>query len=112
MVTWTLFFVYMVFSYIGFSIFAQMGGGTGTTVLTTITSALRPLSFVILVVSNIIWSITIFYGLKNTPYAVPMLYAGGVIISFIYATLFMGGEVTLLRICGVGVIVVGIYLLS
>jgi multidrug transporter EmrE-like cation transporter len=53
----------------------------------------------------------VFSGFGWTKFAVPAAIALGVITSFVYSAVFLGGAVSLVRILGIVLILAGIYLL-
>ncbi len=106
-----LFAVFSVLAYVCISAFAHMTGGTSATLLQSALSALKPLPLLLLVIGNIFFSMAVFSGLGWTKFAVPAAIALGVITSFAYSALFLGGAVTVAKIAGIALILGGIYLL-
>ncbi len=107
-----LFFVLLsVATYTCISILGQLTGGTSMTLLQAATALFRPLPFVIMLVANVLFSTALFMGFQVTKFAIPAALACGVITSFIYSVVMLGGVVTVFRLGGVVLILAGIFLL-
>ncbi|GEM_PF-1265901 len=107
-----LFFVLSLITYTLVAWFGQLTGGSGGTFWQDVLSIFKPLPLLIIFVSNAFFAAALSMGFKLSPYAVPMAIAIGVIASFVYSTLFLGGTVTWVKIMGVVAILGGIYLLK
>ena len=110
--TAVLFFVLSLITYTLVAWFGQLTGGSTGTFWQDVLSIFKPLPLLIILVSNAFFAAALSMGFKLSPYAVPMAIAIGVIASFIYSTIFLGGVVTWVKVVGVGAILVGIYLLK
>lgn len=106
-----LFFVFGVIAYALISLFGQMTGGEGKTLLDVALAAVKPLPLLVLIVGNIFFAMAIFTALTITPFAIPATIALGAIVAFAYSVLFLGGTVTLLKVFGVVLILAGIFFL-
>lgn len=106
-----LFALFSVLAYVCISLFGQMTGSGASTLWGAALSALRPLPLLILVAGNVFFSMAVYSGLAWTRFAIPAALALGVITSFIYSALFLGGTVTLLKLAGVALILCGIFFL-
>lgn len=106
-----LFAIFSVLAYTCISFFAQITGGGSATLLQAALSAVRPLPILILIVGNIFFSMAVFSGFGWTKFAVPAAIALGVVTSFVYSAVFLGGAVSLVRMLGVVFILAGIYFL-
>lgn len=106
-----LFFCFSVLAYVGISAFGQLSGGAATSLLSAAGNALRPLPLLVLVAANVFFAMAVFSGLSWTRFAIPAALAVGVVTSFAYSAFFLGGAVTLVKVAGILLILVGIYLL-
>ena len=111
MLNWTLFGASAIVAYGFLSAFGQLGGGSGTSGFGAAMATFKPLPFVLLVLGNVAWSVAIYYGFQNTKFAIPAVIAVGVITSFLYSVLFLGSSATATKMFGVGVILLGVYLI-
>ena len=106
-----LFAFFSIATYVLISIYGQITGGNATPLYEAALSALRPLPLLLIVVGNVCFSMAIFSGLSWTRFAIPAALALGVITSFAYSALFLGGTVTVAKLVGVVLILGGIFLL-
>ncbi len=107
-------FLFLLLSFITYFLISVVGQLTGSGSGSLVHHALqviKPLPLLLLVISNIFFAVALAVGFKFTQYAIPAAIAIGVISSFIYSAIFLGGFVTLLRIAGIFLILAGIYLL-
>lgn len=111
LLTGLTFFILSFITYTLVSLFGQLTGGSDGTFWEDILEVFKPIPLVILLVSNLFFAAALSIGFKLSPYAPSMAIAVGVIASFVYASLFLGGTVTLFRIVGVVLVLAGIYLL-
>ena len=109
---WLLFFGFGVTAYIGISIFAQLTGGQGSTLLQVAINSIKPLSLLVLVVANVLFGMAVFMGFKNTQFAIPATIAIGVITSVCYSVFVLGGQLTMSKVGGIFLVLAGIYLLA
>ena len=107
-----LFFVLSLITYFLFAWFGHMTGGSAGTFWQDVLEVLKPVPLIVLLVGNFFFAAAISIGLKVSPYAIPMAIAIGVLSSFVYSMLFLGGTFTWVKMLGVVVILAGIYLLK
>lgn len=106
-----LFALFSVLAYICISVFAQMTGGTSTSLMQAALLALRPIPILILILGNVFFAMAVFSGFGWTRFSVPAAIAVGVVTAFVYSALFLGGTVTVTKVLGILLILLGIYLL-
>ena len=58
------------------------------------------------------FGVATYYALKNSAYAIPIIISLGLIVSFVFSTLFADGRVTITRIVGLSIIVIGVVLIK
>jgi hypothetical protein len=109
---WFLFIVTVVVAYIGISWFAQLTGGSSHTAWSTFFSALRPLPLLVMIVANMFFGLGIYFGLGITRFAIPATIAMGVVTSFVYSVVMLGAQVTLTKIVGAIVVILGVAMLA
>lgn len=96
----------------GIAWFAQLSGASSHTVFEAFTSAVRPFPLLIATVANMFFGLGLYYGFSVTRFAIPAAISIGVITSFVYSLIFLGAQVTLTKILGILVIIVGVALLA
>ena len=58
------------------------------------------------------FGVATYYALKNSAYAIPMIISIGLIVSFVFSTLFADGRISMTKIIGLVLIIVGVVLLK
>lgn len=106
-----LFFALSFATYFLLSLFGQLTGGSGATLVDSIGRMFRPIPLLVLIASNIFFASALYFGFQFSKFAIPMAIAVGVVASFVYSMLFLGGTVSAFKLLGVALILVGIYLL-
>ena len=107
-----LFFVLSFITYTLFSWFGQLTGGGPGNLKEDVLSIFKPFPLLILLIGNAFFAGALSVGFSFSKDAIPMAIAVGVIASFTYSALFLGANVTWIRILGVAFVLVGIYLLK
>ncbi len=108
---WALFFVLAMCAYIGISLFAQLSGGQSTSLVGAAIAIIKPIPLLVVILANMFFGMAIYIGFKNTPLAIPITIAIGVITSAIYSYLFLGAQITAMKFFALGVLILGIFLL-
>lgn len=111
-IQWLLFIASVVVAYIGISWFGQMTGASSTSPLSALLTAIRPIPIIIVVVSNAFFGLGLYYGFGITRFALPATIAMGVVTSFIYSVIILGAEVTLVKLAGAAVVILGVVILA
>ena len=111
LLNWLAFFGLGVVSYTFISLYGQLTGGNNTTIAQTAFSAIKPLQLIILIVGNIFFAIGLFYGFKNTQFAIPAFIATGIITSYVYSLGILSGTFSLYNLFGVALVLCGIFFL-
>lgn len=109
---WIVFGVLGVLTYAAFSLVAQLTGGAAHSAVGAAFSFFKPYALVTLVVANLFWAMAVYFGLRESRDALPMLVAIGVIVSFVYSILFLHDQATPARLLGLVLVLGGIYLLA
>lgn len=109
---WVLALVATIVSYTLFSYF-----GLRTGELTSFKHALfapvnNLINFGLVLIGSSGFGIATYYALKSSPYAITAVISMGLIVSFIFSALFTDGRITILRIFGLGIIILGVWLLK
>lgn len=109
---WFLFAVLGALAYVGFSIMGQFSDTAARSWFEAAANLfIKPPVLAALIIGNALWVVALYYGLRESKDAIPMLVAVGVIASFAYSAVFLGAEVTPLHIAGLTLVLLGIYLL-
>ena len=112
LLNWILFVALGSLAYVGLSLMGQLSGGAATSSLSAALNLFKnPYALLALIVGNALWAVALYWGLRETKLALPMLIATGDVVGFVYAALVFGAEVTTVRVVGLVIIMVGIYLL-
>jgi len=112
MAQWVFFVAAAVVAYLGISWFAQLSGGSSTSALSAFFSTIKPIPLLIVTAANMFFGLALFYGFGLTRFAVPATIAIGVLTSFVYSIVFLGAEVTAVKLAGVLIVIVGIIVLA
>lgn len=108
----SLFIGLTIATYVGISFFAQITGGTATSVWSVVTSVFRPLPLITLVVANTFFALAVYFGFMTTRFALPIVIALGASVSFAYSIVMFGAVITSLKVLGLVCVVGGIILLG
>ncbi len=100
---------------ISYTLFSYFGLRTGTA-STFRDAALSPFTNIIdltlVLTGSAGFGVATYFALKSSSYAVPIIISLGLIVSFIFATIFSDGKITVERLIGLLVIVLGIVLIK
>lgn len=109
---WFFFVVLIVIAYTGISWFGQMTAEYGTTPLSSFFAAIRPIPLLVVTIANMFFGLGLYYGFGLTRFALPATIALGVITSFVFSIVILGAQVTLMKIAGLLVVIVGVVILA
>jgi hypothetical protein len=109
---WVLFVVLMIVGYTGISWFAQLSGGTSQSAFDAFLSAVRPFPLLVVTVANMFFALGIYYGFSVTRFAIPAAISIGVLTSFVYSVVVLGAQVTLTKVAGVAIVILGVAVLA
>ena len=112
MVYWIAFIVLTAVMYICISLIGRFTGGEAASALESVRSLFSLPILGLILASNVIYAIAIYYGFIVTENALPISIALGVLLSFVYSLIFIGTTLTLVKVVGVTLIIVGIFLLK
>ncbi len=112
MMSWVYFIGIAIVGYVGIAIFNRMVGGDAASFIEAVKNTFTPVPFVVMVVSNVLLGGAVYYGFLSTQSAIPIMISIGVMVAFVYSVVFLGIEVTALKILGLLFIMLGIYLLQ
>ena len=107
-----VFVISAVAAYVGISLFAQLSGGQSASSWDAFLSPIGLIPLVVMVVANMFFALAIYRGFLVSRYAIPMCIAIGAITSFAYSVIFLGAEISSVKMVGVAVTIVGIILLG
>jgi hypothetical protein len=108
---WLLFVVSIIVAYIGISIFSQLSGASQTA-LSAFLSPVRPWPFLAMLVGNMFFGLGLYYGFGLTRFAIPAAIAMGVVTSFVYSVAILGAKVTLVKLAGAAIVILGVAMLA
>ena len=107
-----LFVLSAIVAYTGISYFGQLSGEVKGGALAAFFSTVRPLPLLVVTLANMFFGLALYYGFSITRYAIPATISIGVITSFVYSVLFLGASVTVTKLVGVALVILGIVALS
>lgn len=111
MFPWIAFIFCGIIAYIGISLFAQLSS-SGASAIESFFSTLKPLPLFVVTVANMFFGVALFYGFSVTRFAIPSIISIGVITSFLYSIFVLGASITLTKVLGILVIILGIILMA
>ena len=109
---WFLAIIATIVSYTLFSYFGLRTGAASSfqdALLAPVSSAVN---FGLILVGSAGFGVATFYALKSSPFAITAVISIGLIVSFVFSSLFADGRITITRLLGLGVIVAGVWLLK
>lgn len=109
---WVIFFFITVIAYCGIAWFAQLSGGASTSAWQAFFSAIRPIPLIVVTVANMFFAIAAYKGFLLTKHAIPLIISTGALTAFVYSIVFLGAEVTFLKVAGMVLIIAGISLVA
>jgi hypothetical protein len=109
---WLLFIPLTIIAYFGIAWFAQLSGGSASSPLSAALSAIKPFPLLVITLANMVFAVAAFYGFSVTRFAIPAMISLGAISGFLYSVFFLGVEVTLAKVAGIGLAVLGIALIA
>jgi multidrug transporter EmrE-like cation transporter len=113
MLDWILFAAIGVVSYIGISYLGTLTRGlTAHSPWQAAGNLLTPKALLVILAANFLWAAALYYGLRETRLALPILFVLGDAVGFVWAVAFFGAEVTMVRIAGLVLVLAGVYLLK
>ena len=109
---WFLAFIATVVSYTVFSYFGLRTGAASSFQHALLAPVSSVINFGLILIGSTGFGVATYYALKSSPYAITAVISIGLIVSFVFSSLFTDGRVTLTRLLGLGVIVAGVWLLK
>ncbi len=109
---WLLFATLGTIGYVGVATMGYLGGGPAETFWDVLCNAFQPKVVVLMLGSNGLWIMANHYGQLETKGATSMLVALGLIIIFAFYAVVASVPVTLLKLAGVALVLLGIYCLA
>ena len=109
---WMLFVPLTIVAYIGIAWFAQLSGGSSSTSLQAFLSAIRPFPLLVVTVANMFFALGAYYGFASTRFAIPVMISIGAVTAFVYSVVFLGAQLTALKVFGIIVALSGVALMA
>ena len=109
---WVLFLFLVSFAYAGITYVGQLTAHESASVTETLIRLLKPSILFPMILATMAFNASLYYGFLATPLALSVAVSVGVIISFLYSTLIMSAGVSALKLLGLALIVVGIFLIK
>ncbi|MEM8845157.1 MAG: hypothetical protein AAGB35_08960 [Pseudomonadota bacterium] len=109
---WFLAIIATIVSYTLFSYYGLRTGELSSLKYALMAPVGNVINFVLVITGSASFGVATFYALKSSAYAITSVISIGLIVSFIFSTLFADGKITLTRIIGVGVIILGVWLIK
>ena len=109
---WLLALIATIICYTVLSYFALRAGGAISFRHALLLPISNPIDFALVISGNAGFGVATYYALKSSTYAITIVISIGLIVSFVFSTFFTDGRVTTLRIFGLGIIILGAWLLK
>ena len=109
---WILAIVATIVSYTLFSYYGLRRGEVASFKYALIAPVSNLINFGLVIIGSAGFGVATYYAFKSSPYAITSVISVGLIVSFVFSSLFADGEITALRIIGLGVIILGIWLIK
>lgn len=109
---WLLTVVFSVVAYTLYSYFGLRTAGSSTAGQAAVAVFTDWLNFGLIMVGTVGFSLALFFGTQASAFAVTVVIALGVVVSFAFAAFVGGSQVTLLHGGGIALILAGIALLK
>ena len=107
-----LYFVFLsILGYICISIFGRLVGPSSTSFVNAVLSTFKPLPLVVVMLGNAALGGALYFGFLATQSAIPIAISIGVVTSFVFSVTVVGAQITAVKLLGVTLIIIGIYLL-
>ena len=108
---WILTIVATVVAYTLFSYFGVRTGSSDTLAKAAFAPVSNPIDFSLIVFGSSGFGIATYFALKTSPFAVTLVIAIGLIVSFLFSVLVVSAEATPQRLIGLVVVMAGVWLL-
>lgn len=112
MLNWILFLILAIITYILFSVYGQISSAAGVSASDAVLKMFKLIPFIVMIAANIFWTAALYYGFLGTRFALSVLFASGVVLSFFYSAIFLGAVITFTKAAGIAFVLLGIYLLA
>lgn len=109
---WFLALIATIISYTAISYFALRAGGATTFKQALLLPVSNPIDFALILSGNAVFGVAAYFAFKNTPYAITIVISTGIIVSFVFSTLFTDVRITALHILGLALIILGAWFLK
>jgi len=111
MLSWIYFIVATSIMYLCIVTVGRLTGGEGVSVLDSVKQLFTPMLLFLVLSTNVLFAIGIYYGFIVSSNALTISVAIGVVISFIYSIVTLGVSVSVTKLIGLALLIIGIYLL-
>ena len=109
---WILAIVATIVSYTLFSYYGLRTGEVASFKYALIAPVSNLINFRLVIIGSAGFGVATYYALKSSPYAITFVISVGLIVSFVFLSLFADGKITTLRIIGLGIIILGVWLIK
>ena len=111
MTNWLLTTAFAIVAYTLFSYFGQRTASSETALRAALAPISDWLNFALIMTGTVGFSLALFFGAKASAFAVTVVIALGVVVSFAFAALIGGSAATLSHGAGIALILAGVALL-
>lgn len=109
---WVFAIISTIISYTLFSYFGMRTGAATTFKDAVLSPFSNFIDLALVLTGSAGFGVAAYYALKSSSYAIPVIISLGLIVSFVFSTIFTDGRITMTRLVGLGVIVLGIILIK
>ena len=109
---WILALLATVISYSLFSIFGVRTGNATSFQQAALAPVSSWIDFVLIMVGSAGFGVATFYALKSSSFAITIVISVGLLVSFLFSTVFTNGEINMYRVIGFFTIICGVWLIK
>ena len=109
---WILAIIATIVSYTLFSYYGLRTGDAGSFKDALIAPVSNLVNFGLILLGSSGFGVATYYALKSSPYAITAVISIGLIVSFVFSSLFADGKITMMKLIGLSVIILGVWLVK
>ena len=109
---WLYAIIATVISYTLFSYFGVRTGDANSFKDALLTPFSHFIDFALVLAGSAGFGVATYFALKSSSFAIPMIISLGLIVSFVFSVLFADGKISISKLAGLGIIVIGVLLIK
>ena len=109
---WIYAIIATIISYTLFSYFGVRTGEVNTFKEALLAPFSNIIDFALVLSGSAGFGVAAYYALKSSSYAIPIIISLGLTVSFLFSVIFIDGKITITKLAGLGLIILGILLIK